>query len=445
MARRMLKCIASLSCILSMTAACSGQTAPNPGADPKSPNPPGATKEPVELTFYYMYADSNEEQFMKEHGSLIQKKYPNFSFKFLQNTKGNSLQDIIASKTNIDVFITINPSMMSIKDVELDGDISDLVKKYAFDLGRFDPAIIEGLRKVGEGKLPGLPFKVNTLGLFYNKDIFDKFGVPYPKDGMTWDEVNETAKKLTRVDGGVNYRGFGIRTWGQLLQLNQMSLKLVDAGTKKSTVNNEMWKQYLAKFTPLFQMSGYEPTSALLQDAKQNDLFFKEKSLAMLVQMNSDYPKAYQKLDINWDVTTFPTFKEKPGVGPQPDVVYYALSANSKHRDEAFLAMAEMTTDAVQLERSRLGNPSVLKSPAIRDAFGADAPDLNGKNKKALVPEKYAEPTQYTKYNSKVVAPLAGGFRNIILGTKDANTALRETEEKANKDIETMDGPQPAK
>ncbi|MDQ1909001.1 extracellular solute-binding protein [Paenibacillus sp. GD4] len=441
MKRNMAIACMAVSLATALTVACSSAPSASRPEDqqPKSQEkPPEVTKAPVELTFYYMYADSNMDQFMKEHGSLVQKKYPNFSFKFIQNTKGSTLQDLIAAGEHIDVFITINPSFLQIKEVELDGDITDLVKKYNFDLNRFEPSIIDGLRKVGEGKLPGLPFRTNTLGLFYNKDIFDRFGIPYLKDGMTWDEIYDTAKQLTREDSGVQYRGFGIRTLGQLLQLNQLSHPLLDPATRKSTVNNDAWKSYVDNFSRFYGIAGWQPTSALTQDAKQYDMFFKEKSLAMLVQMNSDYPKDFQKLDVNWDVVSFPTFKEKPGIGPQPDVVYYALSRNSKHRDEAFLAMAELTSDAVQLERSRIGSPSVLKSKEIRDAFGTATTDLNGKNKAGLIPQQYASPTPYTKYNLKVVAPLAGAFRNSVTGQKDVNTALREAEEKANKDIEAM-------
>ena len=31
----------------------------------------------------------------------------------------------------------------------------------------------------------------------YNRDLFDEAGVDYPKEGWTWDEFREVAKKLT--------------------------------------------------------------------------------------------------------------------------------------------------------------------------------------------------------------------------------------------------------
>ena len=46
------------------------------------------------------------------------------------------------------------------------------------------------------GKLLGLPIGYTTHVVYYNKDLFDKAGVPYPKGDWTWDELLATAKKV---------------------------------------------------------------------------------------------------------------------------------------------------------------------------------------------------------------------------------------------------------
>ncbi len=43
----------------------------------------------------------------------------------------------------------------------------------------------------------------------YNRDLFDKAGVAYPKQGWTWDEFREVAKALTVKDGSGNVTQFG--------------------------------------------------------------------------------------------------------------------------------------------------------------------------------------------------------------------------------------------
>src|SRR5919199_277274 len=46
--------------------------------------------------------------------------------------------------------------------------------------------------------------------IFYNKDLFDRVGVPYPKEGWTVDDLVETARKLTFKEGETQYWGYEV-------------------------------------------------------------------------------------------------------------------------------------------------------------------------------------------------------------------------------------------
>jgi len=52
------------------------------------------------------------------------------------------------------------------------------------------------------------PTDTGSLVVYYNKDLFDKQGVPYPKKGWTWEEFQDTVKKLSFKDGDTQYYGF---------------------------------------------------------------------------------------------------------------------------------------------------------------------------------------------------------------------------------------------
>jgi multiple sugar transport system substrate-binding protein len=58
------------------------------------------------------------------------------------------------------------------------------------------------------GKLFALPTHQDVMITLYHKDLFDKFGIPYLKDGMTWDDLYAVSKRITRNEGGVNYVGY---------------------------------------------------------------------------------------------------------------------------------------------------------------------------------------------------------------------------------------------
>lgn len=396
--------------------------------------------QPVRLTFYYMFPGSTFEAFMNGQGKYMREKYPNISFRFWQNEPGSTLDDLVASGESVDVFITNNSGMAAIKEKGLDRDITNLVEETGYDLSRFNPSAIESLRTMGEGKLPGLPFRVNSLALFYNKALFDKFNVPYPREGWTWNDVMDTAAQLTRNVNGVQYRGLGTRTVGSMMQLNQLSMPLLDVSTMKATIHNDGWKQYFETLVPFFQLPGYQATSSLLGSTSQIDLFTKHRTLGMLIGMNSDYPRGSAAVGLNWAAAPFPSFDGQPGVGSQPDPVYYAISANSPHPKTAFAAIAQMASDEVQTALAKSGVPPVLKDLSFRATYGTENNDLKNRDARYMLPAANAAPTPYTKYNPKVTAPLSAAFTRAILRQADIDTALREAEEKANADLASSVG-----
>ncbi|MBO9597456.1 MAG: extracellular solute-binding protein [Cohnella sp.] len=62
-----------------------------------------------------------------------------------------------------------------------------------------------------DGTLPGLPVDVSLPLILYNKAMFDRAGLAYPKDDWTWDDMMELAGKLTirGEDGIATQFGFG--------------------------------------------------------------------------------------------------------------------------------------------------------------------------------------------------------------------------------------------
>lgn len=43
----------------------------------------------------------------------------------------------------------------------------------------------------------GLPYRTSSSIMYYNKTMFDEAGIPYPKEGWTYDDMLEIARKLT--------------------------------------------------------------------------------------------------------------------------------------------------------------------------------------------------------------------------------------------------------
>lgn len=60
-----------------------------------------------------------------------------------------------------------------------------------------------------DGQTYGLPSGFTTRAMYYNKKLFDEAGIPYPKDGWTWDEFKDIAKNLSHPEK--KQYGFGLR------------------------------------------------------------------------------------------------------------------------------------------------------------------------------------------------------------------------------------------
>src|SRR5690606_21529535 len=117
-------------------------------------------------------------------------------------------------------------------------------KKHNLDLNRFEPEAIEALMAATQtNDLAGIPYTRHFYALYYNKDIFDKFGVDYPPDGMTWDQAYDLARKLTRMEDGIQYRGLNLVPVER--PASQLSLPYVDMNTKKTVINSDSWKRVM--------------------------------------------------------------------------------------------------------------------------------------------------------------------------------------------------------
>jgi multiple sugar transport system substrate-binding protein len=62
------------------------------------------------------------------------------------------------------------------------------------------------------GKTYMLTADTGPMVIFYNKDLFDRAGVPHPTDGWTLDDLIDRARKLTRQDGGQQVWGYQVNT-----------------------------------------------------------------------------------------------------------------------------------------------------------------------------------------------------------------------------------------
>ena len=71
----------------------------------------------------------------------------------------------------------------------------------------FDPALFKYASN--SGKTYFIPITWNNIMINYNRKLFKDAGIEFPKTGWTWNDLRETAKKLTVRDAAGNITQFG--------------------------------------------------------------------------------------------------------------------------------------------------------------------------------------------------------------------------------------------
>ncbi|MCC2684602.1 MAG: family 1 extracellular solute-binding protein, partial [Paenibacillaceae bacterium] len=392
---------------------------------------------PLTLSMYQYQANISDEEFQRFMVEPVKKKYPNISLQLIRRPSTQQPAELVATGNVPDMVFGALESIQPFLDVDIPSDLTALTKKNKTDLNKFDPASVSAIQmRSTKGELIALPFSVNFSALYYNKEIFDKFAVPYPKDGMTWEETVQLAKRVTQMSGGTQYQGIGI-DGGNVRLGGQLSAQFVDAKTNKATFATDGWKRVFDVMKMIDDIPGNKIDAKI--GARQ--VFLKDRTLAMLSSQGARVGEIEdmfkQGNPLPWDVASLPSFKEAKGKGFGPDTHLLMISKTSKHKDEAFQVISVLTSIEVQSEMSKWGRLSSLKDAKAKEAFGVNLQSLKGVHVQSITSYAVTPDLSYSPYSILAQKPLNQALGKALSGATDINTALREADESANQAIAT--------
>lgn len=405
-------------------------------ADPGSNKEQAAPPKEVELTLYSDVGDP-EEEIQRVYIEPLQKKYPHIRMKYIRAAAGNgtTMADMLAGNVKFDIFYHgRGPYEEKLQEFQLMYDMTELVRKANVDLSHLEPTAVDSIKEAFAGKLYGIPVTLNSLLVYYNKTIFDQFGVPYPKDGMTWEDSFELAKRMTRTDGQNQYYGFGMNGTAQFMGMNALSIPYADGKTNKPTINaDERWKTL---FQTVFMNPVMTEAYASAKTIPNWNSFSKEHRLAMLL-FTASVPTAYEEAlkPLDWDMTTMPVFKDHPNKGSRANPIYFGVTSLSKQPDAAMEAIKFWTSIEYQVEMSKKGKLMSSTSKEVTGVLGSESVFAD-KNWKAMTYYPFSPLAPLTKYDNKVRTVYTNQLNKLLAGQTDLNTSLRSMEEEAAKVIQ---------
>jgi multiple sugar transport system substrate-binding protein len=304
------------------------------------------------------------------------------------------------------------------------------------DISKFDQAAIElakGLSSDGQ-TVTGIPFSLNFSGFFYNKDVFDKFAVPYPKDGMDWDDIIELGKKVAREEAGISYKAIYPNPVKSVSFDN--GVNVVDSKTNRANFMTDDWQQVFKTYVDILKIPGNLSVPSPTQ-------LFQKAQLAMLssgVARIGEFDKLYREGNpVNWDVIAHPKIAKYKSTGLGSVSPAYLMPSNtSKNKDTVIKIIMSVTDKENQLNMTKQGRLTALTDRQIREQFGQGMESMKGKNVKGMLALPFAIGAKYTIYDNVAGKYLDQAATAVANGQKDVNTALREAQEQANKEIEGL-------
>lgn len=394
------------------------------------------SSDPVTITLYSYNAGINTEQDLYElFIKPIQEKYPQIT---IEQIKDVNMEAMVTTNEIPDIIVTSNYHLRSVLDYGLASDLNPWVERDGIDLSKIDKHAMEVMEQFGEnGELFGIPYSMNYGVMLYNKDIFDRLGVDYPTDNMTWDEIVDVARKVTQTVDGVNY--IGLDPSGVQTMVRARSLPVVDETGSQAVVDNEEFRQIFQLQKEIFSIPGIVGPENKISYGM--DFFMKDQRLAMFpywIAATQSRVPIMQESGINWDMISYPQFADRPGIGREVDFHMAVVPQTAKNKEAAYRVIETIISEHAQIEMNKGSRLTILEDQELRYQYASGANTFEGKNITGIYSVDPAPLPVSTKYDDAIYKVLREGVASMVNEGLDVNTVLRTSKEKADQIIKEL-------
>ncbi|TYP69168.1 ABC transporter substrate-binding protein [Paenibacillus methanolicus] len=298
-----------------VTAACGNNADNAPGNNPTSNAGSETDGSKKNVTLTYSIWDKIQQPAMEAIAKEFTAEHPDIKVKVEVIPWGDYWTKMSAaapSGTLPDVFWMHGGQFVKYATGKFLEPITSKVQAGEIDLNNY-AADLASIYTLG-GENYGVPKDFDTIGLAYNKELFDQAGIPYPDDTWTYAKLAEAAKQLSQPDKGIY--GFGAKLDTQTGYWNDI---LANGG---SILSDDMSKSgyddpaTIEALKARYQMiqDGASPTHQQMTDTEATEMF-KSGRLAMIFDGSwriSDIDGS-EVIKGKWDWAKLPVGKEKRG------------------------------------------------------------------------------------------------------------------------------------
>lgn len=284
-------------------------------------------------------------------------------------------------------------------------------------------------------KLYELPFRNDFWVLFYNKDLFDKAGVAYPTNDMTFDQYDALARSLAVETPGQEVYGAHYHTWRSAVQL----FGVLDG---KNTILDGKY-EFLK---PYYEMVLKEQEDGICQDyatLKTSGLHysgaFAQGNVAMMnmgtwfISTLMEKIRTGEYTDVtNWGIAKYPHAEGVEPGSTLATITSLAIPSNAPHKDLAweFINFASGKEGAEILAATGT-IPAVMNNTVADLVSSADGfPKDDTTSTDALNTAKLYLEMPVNEKNSEIETVLNEAHDAIMTGSMSIDDGIAEMNEK---------------
>ncbi len=349
-----------------------------------------------EVVKFASWGSKTETAIIKPILSDFEKQNPDVKVEFMHIPQNyfQKIHLLFASNTAPDV-IFINNHYLPL--------YANLLEPLQADLN-FYPKALEALS--WNNTLYAVPRDVSNLVIFYNKDLFDRYKVPYPKSNWNMQDFLSTAQKLTR--DGVFGISFDEDALFYLPYLMSEGGGILSDDLSRIIVEEPKSMKGLKFYADLRKKYHVAPRREESASATMAQLFLQQR-LAMQLSGRWLVPKYREDAQFDWDVAPFP--RGSAGSIVPLDASGWAIAKSSKHKISARKLVDYLSSKESSIKFTESG----LIVPARRDVRTYFLDNQKPKNAKVFLDViETSKPTPVSVDYKEIMDNLNGKFEKLF-------------------------------
>ena len=260
--------------------------------------------------------------------------------------------------------------------------LNDYIEKDKIDMSKYYDGIVK-LYTRSDGNIYALPKDHDTIALLYNKAIFDKYGVDYPTDDWSWEDMYEAAKKITEGSNGDVY-GMAMNTsnnqdgWYNFVY--DYGAQVITEDHKGTTIGSAEGKAGMEMLRQILTVSA--PQTVVAETG--TDSLFQSGKVGMITQgswMINSFYKAENHADYAWALLPYGDANgngqcDKGERWSAYNGLGWAVAAKTEHPDECVSLIEYFCSEEGQKLQAEYG-VTMAGMMGMSDAFANAFPGMD--------------------------------------------------------------------